>query len=155
MVKFTSEIRFPPNLKLDLTEEMVEAAGIIAEEIRGNIKRGSDPSEEVSHTLNAPDYAKLKIRKLGHQKPLIAFYKKLIEKSSYVIRRESKNNVTLRLSQAQHPKSSASIAQIGAWNQNGTNSIPPRPFFKVSLIARKRVIGRLADKIRGLVRGKA
>jgi phage gpG-like protein len=153
-IKFSSELRFRPNLNLDLTEEMKEGAEIIASEIRGNIKRGSDPSELKSHPLNEPKYAQRKLDKLGHQKPLVAFQRKLIDTGSYVIKVIKRNSVVLRLSNANHPKSKASIAQIGAWNHNGTENIPARPFFAVSEIASKRVTSKVADKISRLIRGK-
>lgn len=148
------ELRFKGLPALNLTDEMVEAAEIVAEEIRGNIKRGTDPSEQVSHRLNAPNYARWKIKNLGHQKPLIAKYKRLIEKSSYIIERKGINKVNLRLTRATHPGSSASISEIGFWNQTGTDRIPPRPFFTVSSIAVKRIKAKMADKIRNLIHAK-
>lgn len=153
MIKFQSELRFQaPNL--DLTEDMLEGADLVAQEIRGNIKRGTDPSEQNSLRLNSPKYAAWKVKKFGHQKPLIAAFKLLVEKSSYVIKSAKRNNVQIRLTDRAHPGGSATVAQIASWNHYGTGKIPARPFFSVSLTATKRVRAKLADKIARLIRGK-
>lgn len=153
MLKASAKLNYRGPRELDLTEEMREGALVIAEEIRGNIKRGTNPTEQISHKLNAPKYAERKVKKLGQSKPLVAFFEALIEKSSYVIQELGRNNVVLRLSNAAHPKAKATISQIGSWNHYGTNKIPPRPFFEVSDIAAKRVRAKLADKISRLIHG--
>lgn len=141
-----------PDINLDLTRELTESAKIIGSEIRGNIKRGTNVQETGSHRLNAPGYRKWKLTNLGEGRPLVAEHKKLIAVDSYPIRRIGKNHVRLSLSNAPHPGSSASIAEVGAYNNSGTNRIPKREFWGVSKTAVKRIVGFLTDEIAKLVK---
>lgn len=140
-----------PDINLDLTKQLTESAKIIGEEIRGNIKRGTNIKETSSHRLNAPAYRKFKIQKLGEGRPLVAEHKKLIAVDSYPIKKIEKNHVRLSLSNSPHPGSSATIAEIGAYNNFGTNRIPAREFWGVSTTAVKRVIALITKTINDLV----
>lgn len=152
-VTFKSRFINKPNITVDITTEMLKAGDIVAQEIRGNIKRGTDISENQSHRLNAPEYAKRKVKELGESKPLVAKGKTLISKGSYVIKSPGKNRVQITLSNSSHPISGTSIADIGAYNDQGTNRIPARHFFGISEHAKKRVLAMMFDRISELVSG--
>jgi len=148
MLSFKAKfLRKPKKKRIDITDLMMEAGDIIAQEIRGNIKRGTDITEGVSHSLNKPGYAKNKLRRLGHQKPLQAFGKTLVSKSSYIVKRMGINSVRVMLTSKGHPKSKTPISEIGAYNDQGTSKIKARHFFDISKIARKRIIGKVADAV--------
>lgn len=155
MVKLTvSKFVDLPDITLDLTEQLKRSTEIIGANIRDNIKRGQNITETGSHKLNSPKYRAWKLRELGEGRPLVAEEKKLIDKKSYAVKKMKMNHVRLSLSNAKHPGSSASIAEIGSYNNFGTNRIPKREFWGISARAIKQVIGYITDEIAKKVDGK-
>lgn len=154
MINIKVSVKELPNINLDLTEEFKEATNIIASEIRGNIKRGTNIEETVSHRLNSPKYRQWKLTNLGEGRPLVAKEKKLIDPASYPVKKVGRNHVRVMLSNARHPGSNASIAEIGAYNNFGTSRIPAREFWGVSKTAVKRVIAFITDRVAKLVDGQ-
>lgn len=165
-------INFGPlgNARLDMTEELMQCADIIGQEIRGDINRGVLPTGEAIRS-NAPSVAAAKmgrttkrylrttkthqagtIRVAGQAKPLIDIYKKLVAPSSYVKLKMAVNHVKLRLTNAIHPGTNISIAHLGAILHNGNSGIPKRPFFGVSAIAKKRILAYITDRIYRLLK---
>lgn len=138
---------------IDFSEELEKSADLVMQEIRGGIERGEDP-DGAPFIPNAPDYASWKLKKLGHSKPLKASGKTLVSKSSYKTKK-GKNRITIFLSSARHPKSDATISEIGEYNQFGTSRSPARRFFDISVRAEKRIFAMISDKIARIVRGGA
>ncbi|OQA56540.1 MAG: hypothetical protein BWY42_00959 [Candidatus Omnitrophica bacterium ADurb.Bin277] len=133
------------NARLDLTKEMMHAADLIAQEMRGNVKAGLDV---YGNTLkpNKPGYAKRKLKELGHARPLIAQHRTLVSPSSYKIRSKAMNHVAITLPDT-HPRSELSVGEIGYIHQFGLGSNPVRAFAGVTDIAKKRVVAYLRDTI--------
>lgn len=138
--------------QIDLSDVLAESGKIVAQEIRGSVKRGESAVEGVSLQINAPSTIKQKVRLSGESKPLVAKHKTLISTSSYKIESDAKS-AKITLSDMQHPSGNASIADIGAWNHNGTNKIPSRPFFGITDTAKKRIIAMVARNIKEVLRG--
>ena len=133
------------NARLDLTKEMVHAADLIAQEMRGNVKAGLDVYGNTL-TPNKPAYAKRKLKELGHARPLIAKDRKLISPSSYKIASKAMNQVTITLPDM-HPRSELTVGQVGYIHQYGMGNNPVRAFVGVTDIAKKRVVSYLRDEI--------
>lgn len=138
--------------QIDLSDVLAESGKIVAQEIRGSVKRGESADEGVSLQINAPSTIKQKVRLSGESKPLVAKYKTLISPNNYKIESDSKS-AKITLSNMMHPSGNASVAEIGAWNHYGTNKIPARSFFGITETAKKRIIAMVARKIKEVVRG--
>lgn len=133
------------NPRLDLTKQMLHAADLIAQEMRGNVKAGLDVNG--NHlTPNHPGYAKQKMKTLGHARPLIAKHKTLVTPSSYKISSPSQNHVVIKLPNS-HPRSDLTVGQIGYIHQFGLGHNPVRQFVGVTQTATKRVMAYLRDEI--------
>lgn len=130
---------------LDLTKEMLVAADMIAQEMRGNVKAGMDVNGN-SLRANSPAYAKQKLKKLGHARPLIGEHRTLVSPSSYKIRSKGMNHVQISLPDS-HPRSELTVGQIGYIHHFGMGNNPVRQFVGITDIAAKRVISYLRDQI--------
>jgi hypothetical protein len=138
---------------IDLTEELKDAGVIVAQEIRGSIKRGESASDGVSLPLNKPSTAKQKVKRSGESKPLVDKYKSLITPNNYKVESD-RFKASITLTDMVHPSGNATVSQIGAWNHYGTEKTVPRPFFAITELAKKRIIAMIARKIREVVSGR-
>lgn len=133
------------NPQIDLTQELIHGADIIAQEMRGNVKRGIDVNGS-SLVPNKPSYAKQKLKKLGHARPLIGENRRLVSPSSYRINRIRLNHVRITLPQ-RHPNTNLTDGQLGYIHNYGLGNNPVREFVGVTLIAEKRINAFLRDRI--------
>ena len=138
------------NPNLDLTEQLLKGADIIASEMRENVKDGLDV-HDVPLTPNKEEYAKWKQRKFGHAKPLIAKYKKLISSSSYKITKVKMNHVKIALPD-RHPDSGLTIGQIAYIHNYGLGRNPVRKFVGATKHAVERIVKYLTDYITRLLK---
>lgn len=139
------KLRALANTKIDLTKEMLTAADIVAQEMRGNVKEGLDVHGN-SLTPNKPGYANWKRKTLGHSRPLIAKERRLVTPSAYRIQRRGINFVSISLPGA-HPGTSLSVGQLGYIHNFGLGKNPVREFAGITATARKRVVAFLRDTI--------
>lgn len=133
------------NLKLDLTQEMLHAGDLVAQEMRGNVKAGLDV-HDVPLKANEASYAKQKQRKLGHARPLIAKNRSLVTPSNYEIKRVGQNHVTVGL-KGSHPTAKMKIGQLAYIHNYGLGNAPKREFAGITRIAVRRIMAYLNDRI--------
>lgn len=144
-VKVNIKLRALESVRLDLSKEMLHAADIVAQEMRGNVKQGLDVH---GNTLipNKPGYAKAKQKALGHARPLIAKHRSLVSPSSYVIKKKGINFVNISMP-GRHPRSSLKVGEIGYIHNFGIGPQPVREFAGITVTAEKRVLAFLRDTI--------
>lgn len=130
---------------LDMTDQMLIAADLIAQEMRGNVKAGLDVND-ISLRPNKSPYAERKMAAIGHAKPLIGKYQTLVTPSFYKIKKMGRNFVRINL-MGQHPGSNLSVAEIGYIHNYGLGNNPKREFAGITKIAVKRVMALLGDWI--------
>ena len=133
------------NVKLDLTQEMLKASDIIAQEMRGNVKAGLDVNGNPLRP-NKASYAKQKMKLYGHARTLIAKNRSLVTPSSYHIKEKAMNHVRITLP-AVHPRSDLKVGEIGYIHNFGLGNNPIREFAGVTETAKKRVVAFLRDRI--------
>lgn len=144
---------------IDYTKEMRTVALVVVDEIIRDIRRGVsyDGSPLAANATNgtvASRVSKLiKNPKTGSSKralvkqPLIAEFRKLVQRDTYQIKPLGINEITITLTSAQHPNSETSVRQIAAWNNFGTPRIPARPFFGISPKASRYVMVNMRKAI--------
>lgn len=130
---------------LDLTKQMLKAADIVAQEMRGNIMDGLDAAGQAL-TPNSAVYAKRKLQTLGHARPLIGKNRTLVSKSSYQILATKTNAVIIKMIGI-HPDAALSIGQLGYIHHFGKGNNPVRAFAGITEFAKKRIVGFLRDEI--------
>lgn len=130
---------------LDLSKEMLHAADLIAQEMRGNVKAGIGVKEQ-RLAPNSKQYAKQKIAKLGHARPLIGENRSLVTPASYKIKKIDTNHIRITLP-GKHPKANLSVGQIGYIHNYGLGNSPVREFAGVTKTAVKRVMAYLGDRV--------
>lgn len=133
------------DITIDLTREMLHAADLIAQEMRGNVKSGIGVKDQ-RLTPNSKEYAKRKMAKLGHARPLIGENKTLVTPSSYKISKVGTNHVRITLP-GRHPKANLSVGQIGYIHNYGLGNSPVREFAGITKTAVKRVMAYLNDRV--------
>lgn len=134
------------NVTLDLTRQMEHAADLIAQEMRGNIKRGLDV-HDAPLIPNKPDYAKQKMARFGHAKPLIARERALVTPSRYAIQRKGINHVRIKFLGVHPGAGGLTVGQIAYIHNYGLGKNPVREIAGVTAIAVKRVMAYLNDTI--------
>lgn len=144
-VKVSLKLGVLANQSFDFTQELLHSADLISQEMRGNVKAGMDVHGAVL-TPNKQAYAKIKIKKLGHARPLIAENRSLVTPASYFIKKISKNFVRITLP-GQHPKSNLRVGQIAYIHNYGLGHNPVREIAGVTAIAVKRVMAYMNDRV--------
>ena len=144
-VKVNVKLRGFENARVDWTKEMVHVSDIITQEMRANVKAGLDVHGNAL-TPNKPSYAKRKIAKLGHARPLIAENRSLVTPSSYQIVKVGINHVRITLP-GSHPRSDLKVGQIGYIHQFGMGNNPIRHFVGVPERSKIRAVAFLRDTI--------
>lgn len=135
---------------LDLSEEMRHAGDLVAQEMRGNVKRGLGVKDSPLQP-NKPGYSRLKQRLYGHSKPLIAKYRSLVTPANYRIKKVGRNHVQIGMV-GYHPSAKMKIGQLAYIHNFGLGNNPVREFAGVTNIAVKRIVAFMNDRIARLLK---
>ena len=133
------------NVSIDFTKELMVAGDLIAQEMRGNVKRGLGVNDSALKANNA-GYAAAKRKRLGHAKPLIADFKTLVTPANYQIKRIKVNHVRVGYV-GMHPKAKMTIGQLAYIHNQGLGNNPKREFAGITRTAVKRVMAYLNDRV--------
>ena len=135
MMEMSVQANFNLNrIKLDLTDELNDGLDIIAKDIESGIKRGAQFNKPFKRN------AEKTVKKKGFDHPLkhtelMMDAKKMIKDRA----RKSRQEAILMPNERRQ--------DIAAWNQEGTDHIPPRPFFGISKDAERKIILNAKQKI--------